>query len=780
MEDKDGKIRLRLAEDIINDQVGGAGWMHLDIALQVDKYSPKTVLVKTRKCDAQGKIVLEPKAQEKTSNYLVPKDANAVKILDDVSVQAYPKEASWKQTYSYVRSVSGNVSLKAVEAVGFSAEGSKTNKRCVETTCTDLEHRSVDIEDLRSALSALTAQTSAEGIRNETSFLVVTDVLVGSEVCIVETQDSKKHGKVGVDAKVNGVGIEAGVSTTKEKAASLERSNIGGIILAIKLARVYYDEQGTIERDGVVAGGSYDGNYTLGAGNKDRERHYTVRTLARLIGVKRDKFDINVSLLGRQNSTEVKVPQDVCETGLHQTRKSHPVGSNLLPLKGIRVSKSKKKKHFLACTLKRMFSSEEEREVKLSKVMVTDLERDQTYICPCSEETAVTDDRSLWFDCKQWREEVAGKEFQVIVEGTSYYVHEEDPIVRVFGDQAFDNGRYEISWTNAEGGGVGRDVPRADRTFKDYGIRANAVIKLIRGRTNVHFSDGIDLVEDCELELTFEACELTLRVGLGERIDTLPEKVLSLLVVYHGGQKVTDVRQRLDDLGLQWDDMEEEEEDDIVKKTVENPNKLLLKIEDAQTEATGLGVDIQVAIPAGKLTVTVNNDENMGDVTRRLCRVYARMSVFHDGKMITDLTQTYCQLGIQAAAHVQLKSWDQEKPPVVPSLKEVLAIEEAIESLIQELQGLEQGNTDSDTESESEEQAEEKTDWSAVRRILWRHLDIRDGDPNIRPEALKMLIRAVGENSVAGEVLLTILEAALEQQGEGGMNWPYVEFETAL
>ncbi|XP_035662607.1 uncharacterized protein LOC118406586 [Branchiostoma floridae] len=550
MDDKDGKIRLRLAEDIINDQVGGAGWMYLDIALQVDKYSPKTLLVKTRKCDPQGKIVLEPKAKEKTSNYLVPKDPGEAKILDDVSVQAYPKKASWKQTYSYERSVNGNFILKAVEAVGFSAEGSKTNKRCVETTCTDLEHRSVDIEDLRKALSGLTAQTSAEGIRNETSFLVVTDVLVAKEVSIVETRDSKKDRKVSVNAKIHGVGIEAGGGSTKETAASLERSNTGGIILAIKLARVYYDEQGTIERDGVKPVGIHDGNYTLGIGNKDREGHYTVTTLAKRIGEVKNKFEINVNLLGRQNSTEVQVPRDVCETGLHQTRKRLPTGSKLLPLKGIQVIKLKEEestlyriKHFF----KHFFSRKKEEEVKLAKVLVTDLEEDQTYICLCSEETAVTDDKKLWFDCKQWRQEVAGKEFQVTVEGNCYYVAEDDPIVRVFGDRECDSDCVQIKWTNAETEEEKEDTARAASTFREYGIKANAVIELIEYEEFTQsLMGGLELHElqielgKCELELTFEACQVTLRVGEDERIDTLPEKLLSLLVVYHGDQKVAE------------------------------------------------------------------------------------------------------------------------------------------------------------------------------------------------------------------------------------------------
>ncbi|XP_035662603.1 uncharacterized protein LOC118406585 isoform X1 [Branchiostoma floridae] len=779
MEDKDGKIRLRLAEDIINDQVGGAGWMYLDIALQVDKYSPKTLLVKTRKCDPQGKIVLEPKAKEKTSNYLAPKDSSEAKILD-VSVQAYPKKASWKQTYSYERSVNGNVSLKAVEAVGFSAEGSKTNKRCVETTCTDLEHRSVDIEDLRKALSGLTAQTSAEGIKNETSFLVVTDVLVAKEVSIMETRDSKKDGKVSVDAEVHGVGIEAGGGTTKETAASLERSNTGGIILAIKLARVYYDERGAIEKDSVLAGGSYDGNYTLGFGNKDRERHYTVTTLARPIGVKKDKFEINVSLLGRQNSTEVKVPQDVCETGLHQTRKSLPTGSKLLPLKGIQVLKSKKKKNFLS-RMKHLFSSKEEEEVKLAKVLVTDLEKDQTYICLCSEETAVTDDKSLWFDCRQWREEVAGQEFQVTVEGNCYYVAEDDPIVRVFGDRECDDGF--ISWTNAETKEEERDIVRAARTFREYGIKANAVIELTEGFRGgmLNSLEGGRSLGKCELELTFEACQVTLRVGEDERIDTLPEKVMSLLVVYHGDQKVTDVRQRLDDLDLLWDNMDRravsvkswwnetenrwiEEQDEP-----EDPNKLVFKVEDAPPVTAGF--DIQVAVPTSQLKMTVMENDSVSDIMRRLHRVYARMNVVHDGKVITGLTQTHSKLGIQATAHVQLQFCDPENPPAVPTLKEAEEIEKAIESLIQELQGVEQGNADSDTESEAEKQTGENIDWSAVRRILWRHLELRDGDPDIPPGALGMLIREVGEDTVAGEVLQTILEAALEREGEGGCHW---------
>ncbi|XP_078664123.1 uncharacterized protein LOC144907194 [Branchiostoma floridae x Branchiostoma belcheri] len=813
MADKDGKIRLRLAEDIIDDQVGGAGWTYLDIALPVDEYSPKTVLVKTPKCDPQGNIVLEPKARQKTSNYLVPKDPSTEDLLDKVSVQAYPKKASWKQTYNLERSVSGNVSIKAVEAVGFSAEGSKRTKRYVETTCTDLEHRSVDIEDLRNALCALSAQTSAEGMRDETSFLVVTDVLVATDVSIVETQDAKHDGKVSVDANIHGVGIEAGGGTTRETATSLERSNTGGIILAIKLARVHYDEQGTIDRAGVLAGRNYDGYYTLGSGNKDRERHYTVTTLARPIGETKDKFDINVSLLGRQNSTEVKVPQDVCETGLHQTRKSLPTGSKLLPLKGIQVSKLKKKRNFLS-RMKHLFSSDEEDDVTLSKVLVTDLEQDQTYICPCSEEKAVTDDRSLWFDCRQWRDEVAAEnEFQVTVWGNSYSVYEEDPIVRVYGDRECEDGR--ISWTNPEAEKeLIVDFAKAARTFKDYGIKANAVIELeegpgsctqlfqgfIPGRiswTNpeaekeliVDFAKAARTFKDygikanavieleegpgsctlplvvrtgtCALDLTFESCQVTLRVGEDERIHTLPDKVLSLLDVYHGDQKVTD-HQRLDDLVLLWDNMA------FIGEAPVDPNKFVFKMQDVNPDVTGL--EIQVTVPESKLKMTVQKDDNVDDIMRRLRRVYAQMNVVHDGKVITDLTQTYRQLGIQATAHVQLQSWDPENPPAIPTREEVEEIEEAIESLIQELQGVEQGNEDSDTESEeiTKEQTEEQTVWSTVRRILWRHLELRDGDPDIPPGALAMLIRAVGEDTVAGEVLQTILEAALERQGEGG------------
>ncbi|KAI8506986.1 hypothetical protein Bbelb_154250 [Branchiostoma belcheri] len=724
------KLRLRLAEDIIKDQVGGAGWTYLDIALQVDKYSPKTVLVKTPKCDPQGNIVLEPKARERTINYLVPRDHSDATILDDVSVpvQAYPKETSWKQTYSLERSVSGNVSLKAVEAVGFSAEGSKTTKRYVETTCTDLEHRSVDIEDLRNALCDLSAQTSAEGMKDETSFLVVTDVLVAKDVSIVETQDAKHDGKVSLDTNIHGVGIGAGGGTTNKKVLCLERSNTGGIILAIKLARVHYDEQGTIERAGVLAGGSYDGYYTLGSGNKDRERHYTLTATAEATGEKKDKFEIKVNLLGRQSSTEVKVPQDVCETG-----KSLPTGSKLLPLKGILVSMLKGRKSLLH-RLKHRLSSRKEEKVTLSKVLVTDLEQDQTYICPCSEEKAVTDDRSLWFDCRQWRDEVAENEFQVTVGGNSYSVYEEDPIVRVFGDRKWDDnghlsvktgrhtGRAELVWTNPEAKKKARDSVEAARTFKDYGIKANAVIEIrtplregarrgrplrragsptsgleladeygsddswpeeiMAGRTSGHkiggmsglepgasgselrtlplrhttprmpFEGGWDTESGITCDLTFESCQVTLRVGEDERIHTLPEKVLSLLTSLRGikeadyirdtpsmqhstnrdsrrcrlpgtfdqwlmsqvYQKMTD-RQRLDDFDLQWG-------------TRADPNKLVFKIQDVNPDVTGL--EIQVTVPESKLKMTVQKHHNVGDIMSRLRRVYARMVAVHE------------------------------------------------------------------------------------------------------------------------------------------------------
>ncbi|XP_019620822.1 PREDICTED: uncharacterized protein LOC109467319 [Branchiostoma belcheri] len=273
-------------------------------------------------------------------------------------------------------------------------------------------------------------------------------------------------------------------------------------------------------------------------------------------------------------------------------------------------------------------------------------------------------------------------------------------------------------------------------------------------------------------DLTFEACQVTLRVGEDERIHTLPEKVLSLLELHHGDQKVTD-RQRLGDLDLQWVNIP-------IVETPANPDKLVFKIQDVHPDVTG-GLEIQVTVPESnyKLKMTVQKNDNVHDIKRRLRRVYARMNVVHDGKVITDLTQTYRQLGIQATAHVQLQSWDPENPPVLPTYSEVEEIEEAIESLIQELQGVvQQGNTneDSDTESETSEteslelsfsEDSEQNVWSTVRHILWRHLELRDGDPDIPPGALAMLIRAVGEDTVAGEVLQTILEAALERQGEG-------------
>ncbi|KAI8484919.1 hypothetical protein Bbelb_373260 [Branchiostoma belcheri] len=547
MADIDGKIRLRLAEDVIYDEVGGAGWTYLDIALQVDKYSPKTVLVKTRKCDQKGNIVLEPKARQRTSSYLVPKDPSDAKILDVVSVQTYKKKASWKKIYSYDKSVSVDLNIIAEPFLSFSTGGMQTTKSYVSTTCTGLEHRSVDIEDLRNALSKLSVQTSAEGMRDETSFLVVTDVLVGKDVSIVEAECTKQGGKAEVDAniggggatkeketqdakhdgkdehkaKTHGVGIRVGGGAANETAASQERSNTGGIIIAIKLARVHYDEQGNIERAGVLAGGSYDWHYTLGVGNEERKGYYTVTTMVKPIGVQDENFVIKLNLIGQQNSTEVKVPQDVCETGRHQTRESLPTGSKLLPLKGILVSKLRSTDEtpvgnaatvaagvagaeagaeaaagvaagfaaeaagvagakagagvaagvaaeaavvisvgaiagpgmvdtcrrfargvvwcsgtsldyetgrpgfvpepsfrdvvplgkVLYTTFLTFLNQVVRVEVFFRKVLVTDLEQDQTYECLCSGDKAVTYDQSLWFDCEQWREFAGNSEW---------------------------------------------------------------------------------------------------------------------------------------------------------------------------------------------------------------------------------------------------------------------------------------------------------------------------------------------------------------------------------
>ncbi|KAI8484952.1 hypothetical protein Bbelb_373590 [Branchiostoma belcheri] len=246
-------------------------------------------------------------------------------------------------------------------------------------------------------------------------------------------------------------------------------------------------------------------------------------------------------------------------------------------------------------------------------------------------------------------------------------------------------------------------------------------------------------------DLTFESCQVTLCVGEDERIHMLPEKVLSLLEVYLGEQKVTD-------------------------RFYLRGRSLVFKIQDVNPDVTGLDHEIQVTVPASKMKMTVQTYANVDDIKRRLRRVYARMNVVHDGKVITDLTQTYRQLGIQASAHVQLQFGDPENPPVVPTreeyntgysvspevsarprvgspdgrrpegdptrgragtegdaeytvsgrprvgspdgrrpegdptrgragTEEVKAIEDAIESLIQELQGVEQGNEDSDSES---------------------------------------------------------------------------------
>ncbi|KAI8484946.1 hypothetical protein Bbelb_373530 [Branchiostoma belcheri] len=306
-------------------------------------------------------------------------------LLQECSVKPYPKKASLKKIYSYERSVSGNLNITAESIMSISADASNTTKRYMSTTCTGLEHRKVDIEDLRNALSKLSVQTSAEGMRDETSFLVVTDVLVVKDISIAEaectkqgwkaevdaniggggatkekeTQDAKHDGKEPISykpgkcgnvamwcttttmatnsewpvpsmeqvfhcglpedehkAETHGVDIKAGGGTANETAVSQERSNTGGIIIAIKLARVHYDEQGNIERAGVLAGGSYHWHYTLGVGNEERKGIVsTVTTMVKPISVQDENFVIKLNLLGQQNSKEVEVPQDVCETG---------------------------------------------------------------------------------------------------------------------------------------------------------------------------------------------------------------------------------------------------------------------------------------------------------------------------------------------------------------------------------------------------------------------------------------------------------------------------------
>ncbi|KAI8484925.1 hypothetical protein Bbelb_373320 [Branchiostoma belcheri] len=101
-------------------------------------------------------------------------------------------------------------------------------------------------------------------------------------------------------------------------------------------------------------------------------------------------------------------------------------------------------------------------------------------------------------------------------------------------------------------------------------------------------------------DLTFESCQVTLCVGEDERIHTLPEKVLSLLEMYLGEQKVTDR------FYLPW-------------------RSLVFKIQDVNPDVTGLDHEIQVTVPASKMKMTVQTNANVDDIKRRLRRVYARM-----------------------------------------------------------------------------------------------------------------------------------------------------------
>ncbi|KAI8500493.1 hypothetical protein Bbelb_220590 [Branchiostoma belcheri] len=284
-----------LADDIIRTREGGTGWM-VDLALNAERCNPKTFLLKTRKCSENGSIVLEPALSPE--NYINPKSEStggffgvfaskrSVSINESLSEESVrttivsESSAVSQHKYAFVKSTDarGTVRFRIAPNAGFGASvaGTKSTSSSVEVFCEDLVRKSIDFEDLRGALGEHTVNTGATNIQEEDSLFVVTDVLVAGKISweVKQNVESKKSGGANVDVEPVNVGAEGGTSSQRPQE---HRQVVNNAVLALKLAKVSYDRQGKIVR--LDKSGSFEGNYTFGPGNEEREGQIAIKLL---------------------------------------------------------------------------------------------------------------------------------------------------------------------------------------------------------------------------------------------------------------------------------------------------------------------------------------------------------------------------------------------------------------------------------------------------------------------------------------------------------------------
>ncbi|XP_019628005.1 PREDICTED: uncharacterized protein LOC109472623 [Branchiostoma belcheri] len=518
-----------LADDIIRTREGGTGWM-VDRALNAERCNPKTFLLKTRKCSENGSIVLEPALSPE--NYINSKSESTGGFFGvfaskrSVSISESLSEESVKTTivsessavsqhkYAFVKSTDarGTVRFRIAPNAGFGASvaGSKSTSSSVEVFCEDLVRKSVDFEDLRGALGEHTVNTSATNIQGEDSLFVVTDVIVAGKISweVKQNVESKKSGGAKVDVEPVNVGAEGGTSSQRPQE---HRQVVNNAVLALKLAKVSYNSEGKIVR--LDKSGSFEGNYTFGPGNEEREGQIAIKLLGSGENV-RENSSLWIHYIPQEKRRRQRMPnyklktilgighqvlsdqvhidqislQCIVERGKYQ-RKVHK--SWQLPLKGLVVTRERDS----ASPRRRIpWKKKKKERISLKKVAVTDVQADNTSTCVCNSELDIPKEDWVWLDCKQWRESLTKHEIQVDVEYKdsvrTLTVDEEDPIFVIMHKMRDKLPCHKQALTYK-----GSKIEYKEDTIKDLGVKDGD--KLIMTRL---VKDGIELysqTSDC-------------------------------------------------------------------------------------------------------------------------------------------------------------------------------------------------------------------------------------------------------------------------------------------
>ncbi|XP_035696689.1 uncharacterized protein LOC118430086 [Branchiostoma floridae] len=560
-----------LASDIIRTREGGTGWM-IDLAMNANRCNPKTFLLKTKKCDRYGSIVLEPALSPE--NYINPKSegksggffsmftSNSTNIsinesLSEESVRTtVVSEASAVSQHKYacIKSTdySGRVRFHIAPNAGFGASmtGTKSMSSSVEVFCEDLVTKSVDFEDLRSTFDKHTVNITATNIRGENSLFVITDVIVAGKISwqVKQNVESKKRGGGKVEAEPVNVEAEGGTLSQRPEE---HRQVVNNAVLALKLAKISYDDQGKIV--GMEKSGSIEGNYTLGPGTEERQGQTAITVLGS--GENRRKGSrLTIRYIGQEkpdrggrrmfwSSADVHVDQidllSILETGKYQHKFHERIQ---LPLKGLIASKECK--HH-----KRIPWKKKKRErIYLKKVAVTDVEADNTFTCISNNQLEIPKDDWVWLDCRQWRESLTNNEVQVDVkfEGSSrtLKVDAEDPAIVIMHQMRDKVPCHKQVLTHKR-----RRIMYPANTIKDLGIKDGDQLELESSR---------DTIPDVWEHITLQNASSAQKISV-QKIMSLPFQDIQSIVSAHPELKMDEakVRQTLQE------ELSKDEDDDI-------------------------------------------------------------------------------------------------------------------------------------------------------------------------------------------------------------------------